>query len=169
MAAFATSADMLKRYDARTLADCCSDNGEPVAVTQLASDTKMAAALADASGRILAACLRGGRYSEADLAALTGESLSYLKYVTCLIAMDGLWRRKPYSQDDGRKAAREDAEEILSLLRKGEEIFAVPATIAASVPDVDTVTAVEVATWNLLPDQCRNGRFYPRRRTFNNR
>jgi len=169
MAAFATSADMLARYDARSLGDLCSDNGEPVTAAQLAANSKMTTALADATGQMLAACLRGGRYTAADLAGLTDESLSYRNRICCVLAFWNLWDRKPYTSDEARKAAKEEAKEMLEMLRTGEQIFDVAATIAASIPDVDTVTNVEIATWNLLPDQCRHGRYYPRRRTFNNR
>lgn len=169
MASFASSSDMVLRYDVRTLGDLCSDDGTPVAEAALASNTKMTTALADATGQILAACLRGGRYSQADLAALTGESASYLKRLCCVVAFWNLWDRKPYSSDETRKAAREEAMEMLEMLRKGEHVFDVSAVIAAGVPDVDTVTRVEAQTWQMVVDQCRGGRFYPRRRTYNNR
>lgn len=171
MAAFATAADMIARYDSRTLGDLVSDTGAAVAEGGLAADTKMIAALASATGELKAALQRGKRYTTAQLTALTGESQAYLVTLTCAIAFWYLWRRKPpYSEADAqfRQNARAEFEEAIEKLVSGENIFDIDELVDASIPKVDTVSRIEATGWNLLADACR-GRFFPRRRSYRNR
>jgi hypothetical protein len=169
MAAFATTADMLLRYDARTLGDLCSDVGTRIPEALLVSDPKLVALLDTATGQIKAAVLRGDRYKTVDLESLTGESREYLVDMTCRIAFWLLWQRKPYSDDQNRMEAKKGADEALELLRTGAHVFDVDTAIEAGKPYVETVTRTEIANnWNLVADRCR-GRFFPARRTYANR
>jgi hypothetical protein len=169
MAAFAAPADLILRYDVRTLGDLCSDDGTRVTQANLATDQKVEMALDTATGQIMAAVLRGERYTAADLAALTSESADYLKDLTCRIAFWLLWQRKPYTDDKQRMEAKESSDKALEMLRTGQHIFDIAATIEATKPDVETVTRVEVADeWGLFVDRAR-GRFYPSRRTYRDR
>lgn len=170
MAAFADSDDMIRRYDERTLGDICSDvEGQRITPAGLANNANMLAALGTASGRLLATALRAKRYSRADLDALTGESLEYLKDLTCRIAFWFLWQRKPYGEDQQRQEVRKAYEEALEEIGSGHEIFDVQTVKDAGVPKVETVTRTEIQNdWALVVDQAR-GRFYPQRRTYKNR
>jgi phage gp36-like protein len=169
MTAFSTSDDMVARFDARTLGDICADNDVQVTQAGLVTNTKMLAALNTATGRLLATALRAKRYSRVDLNSLTGESLDYLKDLTCRIAFWILWQRKPYSEDQQRKEAKQAYDDALEELGSGHEIFDVDAVKDAGIPKVETVTRTEIETdWNLFVDEAR-GRFYPQRRTYKHR
>jgi phage gp36-like protein len=169
MTAFATAADMIARYDARTLGDLVTDDGNQVAENALAANPKMTAALATATGQIKAAVLRAERYTTAELEALTGESQQYLKDLTCQIAFWCLWRRRPYIDDQQRNEVKASADEALELLRTGAHVFDIDRQKDAGTPKVETITRAEVENdWSLFVDQAR-GNFYPRRRTYKQR
>lgn len=169
MTAFATAADMVARYDVRTLGDLCGDDGHRIPEEDLAINVPMTKALQTATGKIKAAVLRAERYTTAELDALTGESKQYLIELTCQIAFWCLWKRKPYKDDQQRKEIKQDADDALELLRKGDHVFDIDRQKDAGTPQVETVTRVEVQTeWGLAVDQAR-GRFFPARRSYRNR
>lgn len=167
--AYADGDDMVARYDFRTLGDLVDDYGVRVAKGNLATHANMMAALEGAAGEINSSCLRAGRYTVADLQALTGDDLAFLKDINCAIGYWRLWKRRSYSDDKQRQEAREAYLDSLKLLRSGETIFNDEDVINAGKPDVDTVTRVDITTnWNLVVDRMR-GRFLPRRRSYRNR
>lgn len=163
---YAAASDLLARYDARTVGNLCSDNGVTVSAAALATDTRLQAALDDASGEIEAALMQGERYTTTDLAALTGNSLAYLKSICCKIAMAHLWQRRPYLDDESAEKSILAARAAIDRLRKGESIFNVAAVVAAGTPDVVTPTVTSIQALNLTVDDCRrwNG-YYPQRRS----
>ncbi len=171
MAAFATAQDMIDRYDVRTLGDLVTDDGTRVAEASLPDNDKLAKALQAATGKVLAACLRANRYTKAQLLALSGESRDYLIDITCAIAFWNLWRRKPYTDlKDQQGQAKQEADEALEMLRSGDHIFDVSETREAGIPQIDTISRATIANdWELVADVARNGRFYPRRRTYRRR
>lgn len=169
MSAFASSSDMIARYDARTLGDLCGD-GSRVAEVDLGSSSKMTAALNTATGYVKAALLKGERYSETDLAALTGESLDFLKDVTCIFAFWFLWRRRKYlgDKDPNRGEAKQQFEDTLKMLNDGAWVLNVTANIEAGRGQVDTATRVDIeSNWELMVDKGR-GRWLPPRRSYRN-
>lgn len=163
--AYAAASDLINYKDARHLGDLCSDDGTRVASGSLSGDAKITAALDAASGEIEAALLQGKRYTAADLAALTGNSLAYLKKLTCDIAFWILWDRKPaYRPDEhSRQQAMETCAESLKKLRTGEHIFNVTTVKDAGVPDLQAPSLVELERNNFLVDACRP-RYFPARR-----
>lgn len=162
--ALADADDMINRYDVRTLGDLVSD-GDRVGEAYLPTDPKMLAALETASGEVIAACYKGNRYLPADLTGLTGSSAEYLKDLVCRIAFWVLWRRKPWSDryEKLRDSAEKSATAALDLLRTGQNVFDVAETKEAGTPEVQSVSLVEIQTYNLIVDAAR-GRFYPARR-----
>lgn len=169
MTSFATPADMIARYDVRTLGDLCSDSGERISEAGLAANTKLLTCLSSASGRVIASTLRAKKYTVDDLNALTGESLAYLVDITCRVAFWLLWQRKPYVDTQQRMEAKKEYDETLEMLNKGDQIFDVESVKDAGIPQVETITRVEIESdWSLFVDQGR-GHFYPRRRTYKNR
>lgn len=132
---YATVADLLARYDARTVGDLAGDAGSRVSAADLADantagGANVAAALADASGQIEAACLRGGRYLPADLAALTGMSAKRLVRLTCRVTMLLLMERRP---DSKWPEWAKDVEAELDRVAKGERVFGLREVVDASV------------------------------------
>jgi phage gp36-like protein len=171
MAALATASDMIARYSAEQLGDLCGGVGQRVAEVDLASNSKMTAALSTATGYAKATLLRAEHYSEADLDALTGESLDFLKDIVCRFAHWFLWRRKKYlgDKDPARQEAYEDFKEALQMLKDGAWVLNVTANKEAGRGQVDTATRVDIqSNWELMVDKMR-GRALPRRRSYRNR
>lgn len=169
MAAFATAADMKETYDVRTLGDLVKDDGTRASAGDLTTDTILGTMLDRATGRIVGAIRKGNRYTRAQLEGLTGESADMLKDITCRVAFWLLWQRKPYSDSKSRVEAQEYAERILKALSTGEEIFEVDAAVDASGGiQITQFTRVQMQDENLVVDAARQGRFYPRRRTYKN-
>lgn len=173
MAAFATAQNMIERYDARTLGDLCSDDGNKVAESALATNLKMTAMLSSATGKIVAACLRAQRYTRAELdtlAAAGTDGSDHLIDVTCQICFWMLWRRKPYTDNQQRVEAQQAAEEYLEMLRNGDHVFDIERTQEAGTPKTDTVTRIEINDqWDMWVDRARSGHFYPARRSHKQR
>lgn len=89
------------------------------------------AMLAAASGRVEEYVLTGGRYSPADLAALTGNAAARLKELVCELAFFRLKNRRwPTVGDKGLA----DVLESLERLAQGVTIFGTVEAVAASKP-----------------------------------
>lgn len=162
MASYASGADLLARFDARTLGDLVSDSGTRVASGSLAADTNIVAALADASGEVEAALLMGERYSVANLEGLTGNSLALLKRITCDCAMALLYGRRPEEAWADRRAAAEQVKAThLERLAKGDRVFNVEGIPEAGNPTIGGPTTVEITRLNFIRDQTQH--FYPAR------
>ena len=167
MAAYATSTQLLERYDANEIADLASDEGQAVTRIALLTDSKVAASLSDASGEVEAALLVGGMYTTDQLEGLTGNAAAKLVRMTCDIAMCFLYERRPLYNVDNVAKFRELADKYLDRLRKGENVFNVAANIGAGTPSVDGPTTVGYESLNLVRDRVQN--YYPGRRLPNNR
>lgn len=161
MAAYADSDDMVARFDERTLKQLCSDDNTPV--VSLSGSSKMTAALADASGAINAALQIGNQYRPADLAALTNESLAYLKRLTCEIALSYLIRNRPEKYGKASKDIQENVDAILEQFRGGARVFDIDANLAAGLPTIDGPRTADYERLNLIPDRTRH--YYPHRQT----
>ncbi len=159
MAAYANSADMTARFDERTLKELVVDDNTPE--TNLATNVKMTAALADATGAIDAALLVGQMYDPDDLDALTDESLAYLKRITCEIALCYLVRRRPEKYGKASKEIKENVDAILDQFRSGVRVFDIDANRQAGLPTVDGLTVVQYQGLGLHRDISH---MYPRRR-----
>ncbi len=161
--AYASATDLLARFDERTIADLASDTGEPI--SDFENDTKISAALDDASGKIDSALTVAQIYLPSELAELTGVSSALLKRITCELAMVFLIRRRQENlTDDALTQIGVQAEEYLDRLRKGERVFGdSEANQKAGLPTVDGPTTIDYQQLNLLPDRTRN--FYPQRAT----
>lgn len=164
MTAYASYLDLVERCDERVLTDLASDDNEPEA--DPVNNTKITGALDAASGMIEAACFTAELYTPDQLNALTGNAEALLKDIVCQLALVRLIRRRPekYAADDV-SAMREEAEEYLDRLRKGERLFwSIDGTQAgAGLPTVNGPTAITYARLNMLPDRTKN--FYPARIT----
>lgn len=163
MPAYATPAQFLLRYDARTVGDLVSDNGQQVGQAELLDDPILEALLDSASGEIEAAILMGNRYTQTDLGNLTGNSLAFLQDLTCRVAYAKLWDRRPWANAERHAAAAEAADKVLERLRKGQYALNVADTLDAANVSNPSPSRVVIEGMNLVVDQARRG-FYPRRR-----
>lgn len=167
MAAIATAAEMVKRYDVRLLGDLVGDAGVRVGPSELVDDPNLQQAIDDAWGEILAALLMSQRYSEADLAGLSGESQKYLVRINCQIALGNLQERRGWKEDDTRAAAHvaaaNRARKELEDLRTGKKVLNVEAVTAAGLPEIRQPTVSSVRRNNLAVDEARRGFYLSRR------
>jgi len=166
MASYASPADLVARYDARTIGDLAGDAGTRVSSANILTDTNVQTALDDASGEIEAALLKGKRYTAAILAGLTGNSLALLKRICCQIAIARLWERRPWIGTDDQVSAEQalqDARAALAKLKSGEEVFDLLPQENAGLGQISTPSRVNVRARNLQVDELR-GKIYPRRR-----
>lgn len=151
---------MLERYDARLLGDLLADDGTRVASGSISGNANLTAALDDASGEIEAALLMGGRYTAAQLAALTGNSAKHLVRICCDIAWALLCQRRgPVYKAEQREAAEATANRHLARLAKGETIFSVDGLVDAANPTVDGPSTASINRLNLITRRTRN--FFP--------
>ena len=168
--AYADADDLVSRFDARVIGDAAADDGDTIAESDLSSDTRVTAALSTGSGQINAAVTQGNRYLVADLEALTGDDLEYLKDLVCRLAYIHLASRKMYQQEnENLTAMREAVNGQLKFLREGFWVFGVTTAKDAGVLNVDTITRVDIQTnWELWVDRGR-GHIYPSRKTYKRR
>lgn len=159
--AYATAAQMITRYDARTIGELVADDGTRVTGATLLADPNLAVALDDASGQIDAALMQSNRYSADDLSGLTGNSAAHLQRITCDLAMGYLYARRPMYDVDSYQKFMELGNKILTQLRKGENVFNLSSQKDAGTPSVDGPTTVDYARLNLLPDRIKH--FFPSR------
>lgn len=136
--AYLAVSDFLARVDTRTVGRLCSDTNVPVAPDALLTDPNLAAALQDAAGQVESACLLGGRYSAADLAALPGGSPAQglLFRLITQLAVIYLYQRRPLP--DIEKALQyEQAMATLEALSQGTRLFGIQEAISADLVDLE--------------------------------
>jgi phage gp36-like protein len=150
--AYATGTDLVDCFDVDLIGDLAQDTREPVDASVVTTLPNVLRMLDQASGEIDVALIAGGRYQPAQLALLTGSSQSHLVRITCTIAMALLFKRRPsQAMLELAKPLYEEKEKYLKDLRTGVNLFNIEENKAASVIDLQTVTALEIDTLNLLP------------------
>ncbi len=159
--AYADASDLLDRKSYVTVGQLASDSGTAISAGGLLNNDVVDAALDSASGAIDAALMQGGRYTSAELTALTGNSLAYLKQICCEIAMAFLYSRKPTWRQEEYKAALEVQDLYLERLRKGENVFNIQANIDAGTPSYTQPSVIAVERQGLVRD--RTLHYYPKR------
>lgn len=157
---FATPADLKTRYDERLLGQLVRDDGTKASSTALDTDTILQAALDDAAGDIVSACIVGQRYSEDDLNSLAGYSLDHLKRINCDVAMRYLADRRVHAKaNEAIERIMERGEKYIKRLQDGETLFNLTAQVAAAVPKVAGPTTQTLRNLNSITRRTRN--FYP--------
>lgn len=159
---YCTPAEMLMLFDTRFLGDLVFDDGTRATEAQLLASTKLQFILDAASGELESACCVGGRYTAADLAALTGVTRSRLSELVAWLAIGKLMGRRNPSVEKYPQIA--DAREDLQMLREGVRIF---TTVEAQ--EADEPALVQSTGFNVRPlpsSYCRAGRFFGRRSAY---
>jgi phage gp36-like protein len=160
--AYANGNDLIARFDARIVGDLLADDDTRVAAGSIPANANALAALDDASSMINSACQVGQRYTQAQLAALSGTDAKLLVRLACDLAFIYLCQRrgiKPAMYEE----TFERSTDMLEKLRNGEAIFAVPANIEAGTPTDIFPSQAVYQTVNLLRDATNNN-FFPVRR-----
>lgn len=164
MAAYATAAEFVARYDKRIVGDLASVDGVRVTESALSDDDRVTTALEDASGMVDSAVRVGDRYTSDDLAGLTGNGLQFLKSIICDIAFALLIERRVLNKVTAEEFDRRDKRnrEILADIRQGKMIFDVAAAREAGQPLTDGPTSVQADNLNTMTSRVR-GHLYPAR------
>lgn len=129
LTAYADSDDLILWHDERQIKQWCKDDN--TVETTLSTNGKVTAALDRASGDVELACIAGGRYSAADLAALNGVAQVTLKALICDIAYCYIADRRVPNLLELPVFTRSMT--LLMQLRDGVKIFPFQETIDASV------------------------------------
>lgn len=136
---YLTAAEFLKRADARTVGDLCSDDGTRVAAASLPANANLAAALVDASAELESACMTGRKYSPADLAALVASSTvgrgKLYRLLTALTKVFLIERRVGVNVPDEFYEGITRAQESLKALAAGVTIFSFTEASEAGIID----------------------------------
>jgi phage gp36-like protein len=158
--AYATGQDLIDRYDVDLVGDLATDDRATQDRDLVATSTKVAVALEDASGEVEAALLAGGRYTVGQLSTLTGGALSHLKRIVCGLAMAALYQRRPEAADgDMIDRLTKNSRDAIQALMRGENVFGLPSVIDASVIDIGGPSVVDLENRNDLT--VRMGRYFP--------
>jgi hypothetical protein len=152
---YAAISDLQNAYRLANLLDLVTDGTQGPTGSRpltLTGNTIAQAALDYGAGLINASCLVGQRYTEAELAALTGVDLALLVGLNCDLAYGRLLKR--VGKGDPPPAEVVTAMEMLKAIEEGQQIFNVPADVAASLTTINFPSASTYRTVNLLRDYC---------------
>lgn len=147
---YLSASDFLARKDYRSVAQYCSDDpAAPLSDSdggaQVSASPNLLAAINSACGMLESAALSSRRYSVADLQALDGMSLEYMKMILSNIAMYLIMTRRPGpNPPDTVVAAYEEAMKLLDALSNGERIFAFAEAEEAGLPEVYQMTTADL-------------------------
>lgn len=123
MTSYATGSEFAQRYDVRLCGDLVSDTGTSVDSSSLPTNENLLAALADASASIDAAVFVGNRYTPAQMAALSTSAASFVRRLTCDLALIYLKRRRGKFNKENDGALLEEINATLDSLRAGEDLL----------------------------------------------
>lgn len=157
--AYATGNQLIQRFDVDMVGDLATDDREGLDRSAVATHPNVLTALDDASGEIDVSLQAGGRYTAAQLASLTGNSLSHLVRITCAVAMACLFERRAGEYPEKAEAIAKVARGHLESLRRGENVFGLPEITASGVIDLATPDTIQIDALNLLPS--RMARYFP--------
>ncbi len=145
---YCTGAVLVQLYDWRVLSQLLSDTDAPLATSGTVA-TAALPFLKAASGKVEMAAFTGGRYTAADLAALTGNMQAKLQRLVADIAVEEIYRRRGTQQVEPLPQF-EEAGEVLEALANGWVIFGIAEVIDASTMDHTTDSAQDVENRNLV-------------------
>lgn len=143
--AYATASDLLAWRDERRIRDLLNDDDTRFtgSLTSPVPD-KITRCLAAASGEWESACFVGGRYTAADLTALTGNSQAYFVWLVAVRAFAKLrGRRRPTEEE---VADEGEAATVLEQVRVGERIFAIQEVANAGAGIEATPLSKDIAS-----------------------
>jgi len=150
---YLTNAQFLMSYDARSTGDLVNDAGIRATPNQLLNDPVLNEMISQASGGINQAALIGGRYTVAQLQALTGDDAAILRRYTAKLAFVYLCNRRGiYPKEFTR--AEEESNKFLDQLRLGTLIFNVAGDVADGNATINFPSMAAYRGINQLRDAC---------------
>lgn len=154
--------DLAERFDERDIQQLVIDDNSDGGVIDVTTNPRVAVALDDAEGEVIAALRRGGRYEAAQLAALTGPDLAYLKRIVCEIAMVHLMRRRPTFSPDVLKVYETIRQNHLKDLQAGNSILTDDEPLATDAGQVSN-EGPTVQQWDNLNLWRDRANYFPQR------
>ncbi len=150
---YATVQDLLDLIDWRVISDYVGDEGQRFTLKDAQTPgtvpyQRIYKALGLASGEVEAGCLRGNRYSVADLQAVNGNSQQLLVKCVVSLAVGEILDRRADLQVP-TPARVEQARLMLAALESGEAIFALQEEADAGLPSHEIEGHREVSNLNL--------------------
>lgn len=149
-AVLCSATEFLRRNDPRTIGMLATTTTTPITEAALATDTRLAAALEDASGIVESAALRGQKYTAADLALIRDSAsmgAALLFRIVSDIAWGLLWEnRQNKAFNVPPPPSMERSLDWLNDLASGARIFPVQENMDAGHTNSQMVTPIEV--WN---------------------
>jgi len=147
MPTYAAADDLVKRFDERDIQQLVVDDSSDSTTVDVSSNARVETALDDAEGEVIAALRKGGRYEAAQLAALTGTDLEYLKRIICEIAMVHLFRRRATTNPDVLKFYEDIRKGHIKDLQDGNSVITGDEPAAAGAGAVNN-EGPSIAEWN---------------------
>ena len=163
MAAYASPADLVARYDADTIAQLATDNHTKISRADIPTDDNVLTALLTASGDIDVRLRVGRNYSPEQLTSLDDNSREHLRDIVCTIAMAKLFRRRPGVHRELSKEIREEADKYLDRLAKGENVLGIvddDSHEEAGLPQLHGPSSQQICQRNFLSARM-SGRYFP--------
>jgi len=160
MATYATTADLVARFDIETIGQLATDDGVRLLRDDILVHPNVEVALVSACGDVDVSLRVGQRYRSAQLVALDTHGTAHLKKVVCTIAMAGLFDRRPGLYETQADAIRKRAHEYLDRLAQGINVFGLADTsdpqLKATAPQLHGPTSLEIDTRNFLSARLAN-------------
>lgn len=162
---YLTVNDFLARCDSRDVGQLVRDDNTQATVTELQTDPNLAAAISYACGELESACLSSQKYAVADLQALNGQSLQYMKGILSAIIIYELYARRNGPQpSDFVMDKYTKAMTALDQMRSGVAIFAFAEVESAGNPITEFMNPGDWLQLNLY--SWRNTRQFGIRNTY---
>lgn len=146
--AYATAAQLLERYDARVLGEYAGDSGAVIAPGSLPANTRVIAALNDASAMIDAALMKSRKYTSANITAA-----GYLPIRMCCDLAAGLIleARMLPQEEVGQLVPRyKEARDWCDRLSVGTEVLPIEGNLDAGLPNGTITPNTPNSTYNKL-------------------
>jgi hypothetical protein len=160
---YLTNAELIDFIDERIISDLCTDNGVRPSLAQVLVDPNVTLACSTASGMVNSAALTAQRYSVLQLTSLTGDDSNLLKMIVAWLAFGQLCMRR--GRDPETNPAYKEMMNYLVQIRRGDNLFNVPANVGVGVPAEQFPTAVNYQTVNTV--RTATNRYFPTRRNQN--
>lgn len=145
LTAYAQPSDLQAYCDWREVGELISDSTEQLSPIDQLTHPNVIKALNRGAGELESAFLVSGRYTIAQLQALTGNSLELLIGANCDLALYWIYNRKPLLNQEKWKLYREVHDTLIKKLQDGTNVFNVQVNIDAGTPQAKGLSTVEYA------------------------
>jgi hypothetical protein len=163
--AYSSPADLLNYRDAQFIGELCTDERVGLNPSEILTNARLLAIMAANEGEVEAALLMGGRYTPAQLLAMSAPSKAFLVKLICIGTLADLLEVRPEVNSQAADFYQKQKYAYLEDLRKGKNLFNLSDSSAfnAAAVRTDAPTVVEFESLNTIPDRTGMNRHYPPR------